>query len=190
MRTAIIGTGRVGTALGGGWAAAGHQVVFGSRHPADVDCAAGTADTIEGAARAAEVVVLAVPYAAAPDALAAVGDLDGKIVVDATNPMGSGRAPLDRFGGRWVKAFNTMGFETMATPVVDGRAAVCLLAGDDADAKATVAHLATDLGFEAVDAGDAQAIPMLENLAELWVHLAFRAGQSQGIAFALLRRPT
>lgn len=188
MRIAIIGTGRVGTALGTGWARAGHQVVYGSRRPAEVDCAVGTADTIAGAARGAEVVVLATPYAGVPDALAAAGDIGDKVIVDATNPMGAGRAPLDAFGGRWVKAFNTMGFETMAAPQIDGRAALCLLAGDDADAKATVTQLAEDLGFEPVDAGDSHAIPLLESLAELWVHLAFRAGQGRGIAFALLRR--
>jgi len=193
MRIAIIGTGRVGTALGTGWTAAGHRVVYGSRRPAEVDCGVGTADTIAGAARAAEVVVLATPFSAILDAIAAAGDLSGKVVVDATNPMGAGPgaetvAAAAGAGAKVVKAFNTMGFETMADPSIEGRAALGLVAGDDAEAKATVLQLAHDLGFDAVDAGGLDAAPLLEHLAELWVHLAFRAGQGRGMAFALLRR--
>lgn len=198
MRIGILGTGNVGTALGKGWARAGHRVVFGSRHPASVDCAVGQADTIAGAAAQAEVVVLAVPFEAVPDAVAAAGDLAGRIVVDATNAIGrpipephrSGAELVAALapGARVVKAFNTMGYETMADPVVDGRSALGLVAGDDADAKHTVMTLATSLGFEAIDAGDLRAARLLEGLAELWVHLAFRAGQGRGVAFALLRR--
>jgi len=91
-------------------------------------------------------------------------------------------------GARVVKAFNTMGWETMADPVIDGRNALGLVAGDDPDAKQTVLALARGLGFEAVDAGGLDAAELLEDLARLWVHLAFRAGQGRGVAFALLRR--
>lgn len=193
MRIAIIGTGNVGTALGRGWTAAGHQVVYGSRRPAEVDCNVGTADTIAGAARQSEVVVLATPFQAVTDAIAAAGDLSGKIVVDATNPMGSAlgaEAVAAAVGteAKVVKAFNTMGFETMAEPHVDGRAALGLVAGDDKEAKTTVLQLASDLGFEPVDAGNLDAARLLENLAELWVQLAMRQGHGRGMAFALLHR--
>lgn len=198
MRIAIIGTGNVGSALGKGFAATGHRVVYGSRRPAQVDCAVGTVDTIAGAAQSAELVVLAVPFAVVTDAVASAGSLDGKIVVDATNPIGAALPEGRRSGAEVVaaaapgahvvKAFNTMGFETMADPVVDGRPALSLLCGDDGEAKSTVAQLAQALGFEAVDAGDLSAARLLEGLAELWVHLAFRAGQGRGVAFGLLRR--
>ena len=197
MRIAILGTGRVGTALGTGWANAGHSVVYGSRRPESESEA-----THSAAAAGADVVVLAVPYDAAVDTVATVaaaGDLDGgKVVVDATNPVGRPIPPPHRSGAeqvaaaapgaRVVKAFNTMGFEFMADPVVDARAALLLLAGDDAAAKETVTGLARDLDFDPVDAGDLAAARMLENLAELWVHLAMRAGQGRGVAFSLLRR--
>ena len=67
-----------------------------------------------------------------------------------------------------------MGFETMADVVVGGRPALCLIAGDDAAAKATVAR--------------GGAVPLLEHLAQLWAHLDVRAGHGRGIASALLRR--
>ncbi|MGH9225550.1 MAG: NADPH-dependent F420 reductase [Acidimicrobiales bacterium] len=194
MRIAILGTGRVGTALGTGWSNAGHDVVFGSRNPDSDSASLSHAE----AAGQADVVVLAVPYDAAVDTVAAAGDLDGRVVVDATNPVGRPIPPPHRSGAeqvaaaspgaRVVKAFNTMGFETMADPVVGGQPALALLAGDDPRAKATVTALARDLGVDPVDAGDLGAARMLENLAELWVHLAMRAGQGRAIAFPLLRR--
>lgn len=193
MRIAIIGTGRVGAALGKGWTVAGHHVVYGSRRPAQVDCAVGTADTIAGAARQSEVVVLATPFNAVTEAIAAAGDMSGKVVIDATNPMGAafGAQVVAAAAGpaaRVVKAFNTMGFETMADPLVEGRPALCLVAGDDAEAKATALQLARHLGFEAVDTGGLETARLLENLAELWLQLALCAGQGRHIAFALLRR--
>ena len=197
MRIAILGTGRVGTALGTGWTNVGHTVVYGSRRPSSA-----TEDTHAGAAAGADVVVLAVPFDAAVETVAAAGNLAGKIVVDATNPVGKVRSGAELVaaaapGARVVKAFNTMGFETMADPVIDGRPALGLVAGDDGEAKAAVLQLAADLGFEAVDAGGLDAARMLETLAELWIHLAFRAGlrgpnavagHGRDMAFALLRR--
>lgn len=197
MRIGIIGTGHVGQALGRGFTKTGHSVVYGSRRPAQVDCAFGQADTVRGAAVRSEVLVLAVPFAAVEETVAAVGDVAGKVVIDATNPMGapipdghpSGAALVASraSGARVVKAFNTMGWETMADPVVEGRPALGLMCGDDTDAKAAVMGLARDLGFDAVDAGDLGAARLLEALAELWVHLAFGAGLGRDMAFALLR---
>jgi 8-hydroxy-5-deazaflavin:NADPH oxidoreductase len=197
MRIAVIGTGRVGTALGKGWAAAGHTVVFGSRRPAQVDCAVGSADSVAGAAHRSEVVVLAVPFGAAAEAVTAAGNLDGKVLVDATNPIGAAIPPPHRSGAerlaatvpgaRVVKAFNTMGFEVMADPVVEGRPALLLYCGDDAGAKEVVDRLARDLGFDPVDAGSLSAARLLEGLAELWVHLALHH-LGRGFTFALLRR--
>ncbi len=198
MRIGILGTGNVGQALGRRWAAGGHTVVYGSRRPAQVDCSFGQADSVPGAAARSEVVVLAVPFGTVPDVVASAGDLSRKVVVDATNPVGQPVPQPHRSGAelvaslapgaRVVKAFNTMGFETMADPVVDGRPTLGLVCGDDAHAKAAVLDLARQLGFDAVDAGDLDAARLLEDLAELWVHLAFRAGLGRDMAFGLLRR--
>ncbi len=202
MCIGILGTGKVGTALGGGWLAAGHDVLYGSRsrRPAlhDTELGAAVSDIAHTARRAA-IVVLATPFEAALDTIAAAGDLSGKLLIDATNPMGATLPRPHRSGAEMVaaaagpgaivvKAFNTMGFETMWDPEVDGRAALGLVAGDHAEAKTTVLQLARDLGFDAVDAGGLDAARMLENLAELWVQLAIRQGHGRGVAFALLRR--
>ncbi|MFN2503038.1 MAG: NADPH-dependent F420 reductase [Acidimicrobiales bacterium] len=198
MRIAVLGTGHVGQALGRTWTAKGHNVVLGSRRPAQVDCSFGQADSLAGAAARSEVVVLAVPFAAVPDTVAAAGDLEGKVVVDATNPVGVA-IPAPHHSGaelvaslvptaRVVKSFNTMGWETMANPLLEGRRALNLMCGDDAGAKASVLTLSEDLGFDTVDAGDLSAAHLLEAAAQLWIHLAFRAGLGRDVAFALLRR--
>src|SRR5476649_2044369 len=88
MRIAVIGKGNIGGTLGGKWVAAGHEVVFGVRSP----CAPGTA-AITDAVGQPEVIVLAMPGAAAKDLLGSLaGALAGKVVIDATNDMtGTGK---------------------------------------------------------------------------------------------------
>jgi predicted dinucleotide-binding enzyme len=95
MKIAVIGTGNVGGTLGKRWAKAGHEVAFGARDPADAKVislvresgpsarAASVADAVHQAA----VVVLAVPWENAREALAAAGDLRGRVLIDATNPV-------------------------------------------------------------------------------------------------------
>jgi predicted dinucleotide-binding enzyme len=150
------------------------------------------------AAAQAEVVILAVPFDTLAETAAALGDIAGRVVVDATNSLGktppdgatSGAEYLANLlpGASVVKAFNTTGWETMAEPVIEGRRAACFLCGDDPEARSVVESLAVDLGFEAVDAGALDAASHLEALAALWVHLAFRAGLGRNFAFALLYR--
>jgi predicted dinucleotide-binding enzyme len=197
VHIAVIGTGNVGAALGRGWSAAGHDVTWGTRRPDAPHEVTPVAD-IRRVAAAADVVVLAVPFDAVGETVAAIGDLSGRVVVDATNSLGapppdgtrSGAEHLTRLanGALVVKAFNTMGWETMADPVIDGRRAVCFICADHPGARHLVAGLARDLGFEAIDAGGLEVAGYLEALAALWVHLAFRAGLGRHFAFAILRR--
>jgi 8-hydroxy-5-deazaflavin:NADPH oxidoreductase len=76
-------------------------------------------------------------------------------------------------GAKVVKAFNTIGANIMADPNFNGRSALLLCCGHDADAKASVARPATELGFEAQDAGPLRQARVLEPLALLWVSLAY-----------------
>ncbi|HJR44563.1 MAG TPA: NAD(P)-binding domain-containing protein [Actinomycetota bacterium] len=197
MNVAVIGTGNVGRALGRGWASAGHDVTWGSRHPErinDLSPVVSLSDAIGNA----PVIVLAVPFAGLTETVAALGDLSGRVVVDATNPLGSQAAEGAASGAEYVatlapgaqvvKGFNTMGYETMADPAIEGRPAACLLCGNDAGSKEIVTGLARDLGFDPVDAGDLEAARHLEALAGVWVHLAFRAGLGRDFAFGVLRR--
>lgn len=208
MRIAVIGAGSVGGTLGRRWAAAGHEVVFGVRDPHSgkvkelltASCNARAASITDAAAQS-EVVVLATPWPAAPDAIRSAGDLRGKLLLDCTNPLKTGLS-LDvghttsggeqvagwAVGARVVKIFNTTGFGNMANPHYGEQAATMFYAGDDAEAKQIAARLATDLGFEAVDAGPLKNARLLEPLAALWIDLAMVRGQGRDIAFKLLRR--
>jgi predicted dinucleotide-binding enzyme/putative intracellular protease/amidase len=200
MQIAVLGTGRVGSQLARGLAAAGHRVVLGSRNP---DARApGTEPVVPvrsyaDAVADAEVVLLAVPFAAAAELLVGLGDLGGRILIDATNPIGvdtAGRTGADLVAAaatnaRVVKAFNTIGAEHMADARFAGGAAFALLAGDDEAARDVVGGLAEALGFEPVHLGDLATARHAEAAARLWIHLVFARGYGRDIGVGLLRRP-
>ncbi len=211
MRIAILGAGNVGGALGRGWARAGHAIAYGVPNPSDAKHrataeAAGhaTVASVAEAVRGADVVVLAVPFDAAGDALAAAGDLGGRPLIDATNPlrMRDGTLELalgfDRSGGEHVaslakgaavfKTLNQVGFETMADTTGFAAQPVMFVAGDDAKQKPLVLGLVADLGFHAVDAGGLAVARLLEPLAMLWIHMAFNSKEGRDSAFAYPQR--
>jgi predicted dinucleotide-binding enzyme len=151
-----------------------------------------------------EVIFLAVPAAAAVDALsnAPIGD---KVVVDCNNPVtwvegpvwsppteGSVTAQLAaRYPeARWVKGFSTFGSEFHRNPTIGDSGIDVHLAGDDAEAKDTVFAIAQGAGFQPVDVGPLRNAAALENLAILWIHLALQGGHGRQIAFQLQRRST
>lgn len=211
MKIAIVGAGNVGGALGKGWSGRGHQVSFGVRDPqADKSRALGVetggrASVLEvaQAAREADVVVLCTPWEAAERAIAACGDLAGKVLVDCTNPLAPDLADglllgFDRSGAeqvaawagaaRVVKAFNSTGWNNMVAPRIGNANAFMPVCGDDAAAKADVMALAMDLGFEAIDAGELKVARLIEPYAVFWIHLAYRCGLGREYAFTLARR--
>ena len=209
MKLAIIGSGNVGGALGKLWAEKGHDVTFGSRDPSadGVQAAAAAAGgaaiaNVAGAAAGAEVVVIAVPWTAVPATIEAAGDLSGKIILDATNPLEADLSGLAvdsstsaaqeiaklAGGAAVVKAFNSTGAGNYSNPAFGGQAASMLICGDDDDAKATVAQLTESLGFDVVDAGPLANASSLESLALLWVKLAYVVDLGPEIAWKLLRR--
>lgn len=207
MNIAIIGSGNVGSALAHAWTKAGHSVVIAARDPraekyrafaADGMAVAATREAVAGA----QAVLLATPWSATEDALRGAGDLSGKILIDATNPLAPDLSGLTHAGNTsggeqvaaWapgakvVKAFNTIGSASMTNPVFGDHAAVMPVAGDDAEARAVVAGLASDIGFDPVEAGGLAMARTLEPLALLWITLAYPRGMGQNIGFALLRR--
>lgn len=211
MKIAIIGAGNVGGELGKLWAAKGHEIFFGVRDPKDPklqDLLKSTqgrarAGTVNEAAPGSEIVVLATPWSATADAIKSAGDLRGKVVVDCTNPLSpdlsglvigttnSAGEEVSRWakGARVVKAFNTIGAQNFGNPRFGSEAATMFVCGDDSDAKAIVAELASDLGFDVVDAGPLTASRLIEPLAMLWIHLVFKQQFGPtGHAFKLLRR--
>lgn len=209
MNIGIVGTGRVAAALGKGWAARGHTITFASRNPNEPKVRSlldevgpfGSAARVDEVAGRSSIVVLAVPFSAVAERLEQAGNLDGKVIIDCTNPIAPGLKPLFDSstsgaeqiaawvpGAKVVKAFNTTGAENMADPVYNSRPTMMPICGDDSLAKAAVWQLAEELGFEPVDAGTLSAARHLENLALLWIHLASVGGMGRDIAFCLLRR--
>lgn len=166
MNVGVIGSGNIGGALARAWVKAGHRVLVGGRDP----------KTLRDVAEQADVIALAVPFGALDSVLTELGELNGKIVVDCTNPMkdkpaeGSAAERIAKLrpAARVVKSFNTQGFEVLENPVVAGEKASNFYCGNDADAKATVRALIADVGLEPIDAGPLESARLLEMLASLW----------------------
>ncbi|MCC6604137.1 MAG: NADPH-dependent F420 reductase [Anaerolineae bacterium] len=209
MKIAIIGTGNVGSALGKGWAGQGHEVVFGTRQPESEKVQTLLAEVGEGvtavpipsAIEQSDIIVIATPWNAVADVAHAVNNWQGKIVIDATNPIAPGlqlavghttsaAEQLATFlpGAKVVKAFNTTGAENMADPHYNGEPTTMFICGDDADAKATVTELAESLGFDVADVGNLETARLIEPLALVWINLAIKQGLGRNIAFKLVRR--
>lgn len=183
-RIAIVGSGRIGRTVGEAWRRAGHDVTYASRSPQPPETVA-VGEAIDGA----QVVLLATPGSAVPDLLAEYGNaLDGLVVIDATNDIGAERlhhaeaydhAP----GARFVRAFNSLGYELFADPVVSGEVADLFWCGPD---DAGLEQLIADVGLRPVRVGDIDAIDVVDGAARLWLTLVFRQGYPRRVAFRML----
>lgn len=205
MKIAIIGAGNVGSALARTWAGAGHRIFLGVRNSRGQKVTAllagrplVSAHSPAEAVRDAEVVLFAVPPDAVRQIVDALGDLKGKVLIDATNSV---RARAGDFGSvaeallGWtrsedvVKCFNTTGFNVMQNPMFGGVAADMFMAGSSHRAKEVARRLAVDAGFaECYDLGGNDRIGLLESFAAIWIDLALFQGQGREIAFKLLKR--
>src|SRR6266446_96502 len=174
MTYSIIGSGAIGSALAGHFASKGIEVsLANNRGPSslkDIVRKLGSkvkAVTVKEAA-SADIVILAVPFPAVPDAVSAISDWRGRIVVDATNAVDlpsftptdlGGRLSSEIVaqavpGARVVKAFNTLMAAVLASnPVQGGGRRVIFISSDDVDAAAAVAALCEQLGFYPIDLG-------------------------------------
>ena len=173
-RIGIIGMGAIGKAIAGHVARAGFELwIAGSRGPAALDGLARSLGPRVAAvgvqeAATADLVVLAVPWAALPAVAAEVPSWAGRIVVDPSNALVLPDFRAADLGGRLssaivaellpgarlVKAFNTLDAAKLAAdPRQAGGRRVLFLSGDDAAAKATVAGVMEAMGFFPVDLG-------------------------------------
>ena len=160
-----------------------------------------TAVSHQQAVQQAEVVVIATPWSVTEALLTSLSGWAGKIIIDATNPIGpglqltvgttnSGGELVAKWasGGRVVKAFNSTGYNNMVNPVYQGESTTMFIAGDDPVAKAVVTELAQALGFDVADVGNLSMARWLEPLAMVWINLAMAQGLGRDIAFKLVRR--
>ena len=199
----IIGSGSMAAAIGGLAAKAGHTVEMMSRDAAKAralaeQVGAGATTGTFGAAPAGDIVVLAVPYSAVLDLVKQYGkELAGKLLVDITNPVASDHTsfvtPGDSSGAQEiakaapasahvVKGFNTLFRDVLAA----GGPLDVFMAGDDAQAKASVSAFITSLGLRPQDTGDLSMAHWLEGAGLLAVGVGRGAGDfnfSLGVKF-------
>ncbi|MDM9584036.1 NAD(P)-binding domain-containing protein [Nostoc sp. GT001] len=210
MNIGIIGSGNIGGSLGNIWAKKGHKVMFsGSRDRQklqEVAKSAGENASIGSVAEAAqfgEVILLAVPWLAVEDALACTGTIEGKILIDSTNPIesncsgllvgwtNSGGEEVAKHvkGARVVKAFNIVAASIFQSEsrLFGSERAVLFYCGDDKVAKIVVASLIEDVGFEPMDVGPLSSARFLEPMEQLYEQIV-KSGITKEFAFTLARR--
>src|ERR1700761_7502632 len=184
----IIGLGGMARAIGARAAEGGNAVEVIGRDAAKAkdlaaDLGGATAGTF-GTVPAGDIVVLAVPYASAVPVVAQYGDaLAGKVIIDISNTFNADATGLvtpDGTSGAQeiaqaapasapvVKAFNTVFGHVLA----EGRPLDVLIAGDDADAKASVSAFIESLGLRPLDTGDLAMAHWLEGVGPLLMGLA------------------
>jgi predicted dinucleotide-binding enzyme len=205
MEVTIIGTGNMARGIGSRVLAGGHTLtVVGKDSPsaeavvADLGADGSVKTAVTDDPIAGDVVVLAVYYPDARGAVERYGDqLADKVVVDITNPVnesfdgfvvppeGSATQELAALGSgaRFVKAFNTTFANTLNAGEVAGHKLDVLIAGDDDEAKATVATLARDGGLNPIDAGPQKRARELEALGLL--HMGLQNTLGTGYASAV-----
>ncbi|MVU83612.1 NADP oxidoreductase [Nocardia sp. ET3-3] len=201
MRIGIIGAGAMARALGGGWAAAGHEIVVGARTSAAAAAEAighgARAVTVGEAARFGEATLLALPVSALDDVLREDPEIySGRTLIDCTNaftpdvggfalsePAVAERIAATAPGARVVKAFNLLAAEVWAGSdrVFEGRPLTVPVCGDDADAVATVAGLAEDLKLRPVHAGGLSRARYLEATSAFVVGLWFAGHDARAV---------
>jgi NADPH-dependent F420 reductase len=209
MKVAIVGTGNMGTGLGRQFAAAGHEVYVGSRDP---ERAKAKAEEIGGAGHGtyadaiaqADAFLLAVNWWDIEETFRRLGDVEGRILIDCTNPYtddtystpadlgGSSAAEVIQRklpGARVVKAWNHVYAQIVnSSPDFGGQRASVLLASDDAEAKEAVAGLARDAGYDPVDAGPLWNAYNVEKVAAVMITIAYVVGAGFDQALRIVRR--
>lgn len=207
MKVTVIGSGNMGSGFVRQLKKAGHDVRVSGRDAEKARKLAaqhGARAVAASEAAASEVLILATGYADAVPALKALGALDGKIVVDVTNPLtadymglaiGHTTSAAEEIAravpnARVVKAFNTVFASVLAegASLGSGKTVPVFVAGDDAQAKATVSELARSIGFDVIDAGSLKNARYLEPLAGLNIYLGYGAGLGTQIAPTWLRQ--
>jgi predicted dinucleotide-binding enzyme len=212
MRVGVLGSGDVGRVLAAGFASLGHDVKIGTREPAKLQQWAeavgsrGSVGSFEEAARFGDVIVVATLGVATENVIRLAGqtNFDGKVIIDATNPLdfSAGMPPRlsvghnDSLGEqiqRWlpkarvVKAFNTVGNAHMINPQFPGGPPDMFICGNDADAKKLVGQICEHFGWGVIDIGGIEGSRHLEPMCMVWV-LHGAMSKSWNHAFKMLHK--
>ncbi len=210
-RVGVLGSGQVGQVLAAGFRKHGYEVKVGSREPAKLRDFAVRENVETGtfaeAAAFGAILVLAVHGKAAPEVLQLAGapNLAGKVVIDATNPIGEEPAQhgvLRFFTGpndslmersqaafpqaRFVKAWNSVGAAFMVNPSFPGGPPTMFICGNEPAAKGDVAEILGQFGWSSEDMGLVESARAIEPLCQLWCAPGLLRGQWSH-AFKLLK---
>lgn len=203
MKITIIGTGNVGGALATNWSKKGHIINLGVNDKNQfkgVDLLKNENTqvfSIEEAVAKSDVVLIATPPTAIFEIIEKMGDVTGKVIIDATNAVRQSPDPYktvyhclqDKTNAEIVKCFNTTGFENMLNPNYNGIAIDMFMAGDSEIAKRVAAQLAADAGFgSCIDFGKSDKVELLEKFALSWINLAIMQGHGRNMAFKVVTR--
>ncbi len=205
MNIAIIGAGKVGSALAKGLAKAGHQITLGVRNRNSDKVRNLTkekqnisADSISEASAKNDVIIVATPASAVTEVAGNLGDVRDKVIIDATNSIFSTPETHDTASdilhdltdsSHIVKCFNSTGYENLENPQFGDVAIDMFVAGSSEKGKQTAIKLAKDIGFaNCYDFGGDDKIPLLEDLAMCWINLAIMQKLGRDIAFKILKR--
>jgi predicted dinucleotide-binding enzyme len=129
----------------------------------------------------AEVILFSTPWVTVPEiASANANELDGKIILDATNnfagPVINNLSALEKAApnGKIYRAFNSLGWELFANPTVGGEQVDLFYSGPDGETRPMVERLIAEIGLQPVWIGDNDRIALVDNLGALWVNMVFR----------------
>ncbi|MFC7520268.1 NADPH-dependent F420 reductase [Xanthomonas populi] len=209
MNITLIGAGNMGAGFVKQLTAVGHHVRVTARDLTKAQAVAAahpgaTAWAPADALGESQVVIVATGYADAVPALQALGSLEGRIVIDITNPLtadymgltlGYESSAVEEIAkalphAHVIKAFNTVLAQVLVEGPVfaAGQTVPVFYAGDDERAKQTVRALAESIGFQTVDAGGLKNARYLEPLAGLNLYFAYGASQGTQIAPTWIHR--
>ncbi len=205
MKIGIIGAGRVGGALATGLTKTEHEIVVGARNPDSEkvikllnENPEITVFPLEAVGDFAEVIIVSVTPPATKEVCERLGEVSDKVIIDTMNSVYSKPLPYDNTTEalqKWtksphvVKCFNSTGYENLKNPDFNGRRIDMFMAGNSSKGKEIANRLAKDLGFgNCYDFGEDDKIPLLEQLAKIWINLALQAGYGRDIAFQIIKR--
>jgi 8-hydroxy-5-deazaflavin:NADPH oxidoreductase len=180
MKITIIGAGNIGGTLGDTWTKAGHHVVYGLRDPSRRK----DAKPIDEALVGAEVVLLALPGSATAEFVREhAKELDAQIVIDATNDFRA--AKVNSWAeltpavptAQLYRAFNTLGWDVFAKPVVGGVQADLFYCGPDGNGREVVERLITDAGLRPIWVGGVDQVDTVDGLLRVWIVLSRTHGR-------------
>jgi len=214
MRVGVIGSGPVGRALAKAFKNESYEVMLGTRNPSKEEMVQFNNETkidvgtFDETAKFGDIIVLAIKGTVAAEALHLAGkeNLDGKIIIDTTNPIADA-APTNGVlhfttsledslmeqlqklmpDVKFVKAFNIVGNTLMYKPKLPGGVPTMFICGNDDEARKTVTGILDKFGWETEDMGKAEAARAIEPLCILWCIPGFLRN-SWAHAFKLLKQ--